>query len=151
MHQDIVNFYLKDSNLKQINNWNLVDASCYKILGEYLVQNPQEVDILFNFASSKDLWRRRIAVVTTFAFIKKDVFVHTLKICEVLFSDEHDLIQKATGWMLREIGKRNQEILCNFLNKNIYKMSRVSLSYAIEKLCNEEKIVYRRLKAKGLF
>jgi 3-methyladenine DNA glycosylase AlkD len=125
----IFNFYIK--NVRQANNWDLVDLSAPKIIGEYLQTKPK--DILYKFAESKNLWERRVSIISTFAFIKKMSFKDTLKISKILLKDEHDLIRKAVGWMLREVGKRNFSILEDFLIKNHKNMSRTTLRYAIEK------------------
>ncbi|MCX7955857.1 MAG: DNA alkylation repair protein [Patescibacteria group bacterium] len=134
----IVNFYLKNTSF--INNWDLVDLSCHYILGNWLLNKKR--NILYNLVNSKNLWERRIAVVSTFEFIKNNDFKDTLKIAEILLNDKHDLIHKAVGWMLREIGKRNKELLVNFLNKNYQKMPRVMLRYALEKFNEKEKKKY---------
>ena len=102
----LVDFYLK--NTKQVNNWDLVDLSCHYILGDYLLVKPRR--ILYQLAKSKNLWEKRIAIISTFAFIRKNEFSDTLKIVEILLRDEHDLIHKAAGWMLREVGKRDQAV-----------------------------------------
>lgn len=125
----IFNFYIK--NIRQVNNWDLVDLSAPKIIGEYLQTKPK--DILYKFAESKNLWERRVSIISTFAFIKKMYFKDILKISKVLLKDEHDLIRKAVGWMLREVGKRDLSILETFLTKNYRNMSRTTLRYAIEK------------------
>lgn len=142
----IVSFYIDPENLKWINNWDLVDLSCYKILGKYLLENQDKVDILYNFAKSENLWIKRIAIISTFAFIKEKQFEHTIKISEKLLNDKDDLIHKAIGWMLREIGKRDKQDLLGFLDKNHTQMARISVSYAVEKLSNEEKEVYKLKK-----
>lgn len=125
----IFNFYLK--NRKGINNWDLVDLTAPKIIGEYLFDKSR--NILHDFAKSENLWEKRIAIISTFAFIRKDDFTDTLKIAEMLLNDEHDLIHKAVGWMLREIGKRNMQIELNFLKRHHISMPRTMLRYAIEK------------------
>ncbi|MFI5293873.1 MAG: DNA alkylation repair protein [Thermodesulfovibrionales bacterium] len=99
----IVDFYLKQA--RNINNWDLVDLSAPNILGEYLLDKDRTV--LYRLAGSKNLWERRIAIMSTFAFIRKNDFKDTLRICELLLNDSHDLIHKAAGWMLREVGKRD--------------------------------------------
>jgi len=148
--QEIFNFYLK--NTKYINNWDLVDLSAPKIIGEYLLQcekcermrmprilqNKTFVDshairILASLASAQNIWERRIAVLATFAFIRESRFKEALKIAEMLLDDKHDLIHKAVGWMLREIGKKSQKILEAFLKKHHKQMPRVMLRYAIER------------------
>ena len=135
----IFNFYLK--NRKGINNWDLVDSSAYKIVGAYLADKPK--DILYKLAKSqpeagspwakKNLWDRRIAIVSTFHFIKENSFDDTIAISEILLNDKHDLIHKAVGWMLREVGKRDVKILEKFLEKHSKNMPRTMLRYSIEK------------------
>lgn len=142
--EQIVNYYL--SNLKNINNWDLVDTSCYKILGDYIYNYTKKCTILNKLSKSKILWEKRISIVSTMYFIKNNYFEPSLKICKYLLSDNEDLIQKAIGWILREIGKKNIEILDNFLIKNIHKIKNISLNYAMEKFTNEKKKHYRKLK-----
>lgn len=125
----IVKFYLK--NRRFINNWDLVDLSAPYLLGPYLFDKDK--NLLFDFAKNGDLWEKRIAVLATFYFIKKEKFDITLKIVEILLKDGHDLINKACGWMLREIGKKNPEAEENFLQKHYKTMPRTMLRYAIEK------------------
>ena len=134
----IIDFYLK--NTKYINNWDLVDLSADKILGNYLIDKDKS--ILYKLAKSNNLWKRRISIISTFAFIKKNKFEDTLKISEILLNDKHDLIQKAVGWMLRELGKRNQEIEEKFLKKHYKKMPRTMLRYAIERFTEEKRKFY---------
>ncbi len=137
--KNIFDYYLK--NTKYINNWDLVDFSCYKIVGEYLINKNR--NILYALVASENMWERRIAVVSTFAFIKHNEYKDTLNICKILLNDNEDLIQKSTGWMLREIGKRiNKNILITFLNENYKNMPRVMLRYSIEKLSPKEKKYY---------
>lgn len=125
----IYEFYLKHTRF--INNWDLVDLSADKIVGGYLIDKPKT--ILYKLAASKNIWERRIAMIATFNFIKNKDYEDSLKIAEILLLDQHDLIQKAVGWMLREIGKRDERALKNFLQANYKKMPRTSLRYAIEK------------------
>lgn len=125
----IFDLYLK--NTKHINNWDLVDTSAPYIVGAYLLHHDRK--ILYRLVRSKRLWERRIAIVATFAFIQKNQFSDTLKISELLLKDSHDLIHKAVGWMLREVGKKNQRVLERFLTKNFSCMSRTTLRYAIER------------------
>lgn len=134
----IFKLYLK--NIKHINNWDLVDASAYKILGAYLSDKPK--DILYKMAQTKDVWKKRIAVIATFNFIKENEFDHALKIIRILLSDKHHLINKANGWMLREIGKRNLKIEESFLIKHYKEMPRVTLGYAIEKFPEKKRKKY---------
>lgn len=131
----IYNFYLK--NTKYINNWDLVDLSSHKIVGAYLFKKPK--DILYKLAHSKNLWERRIAVISTFYFIKNNEFSDCLKIAEILISDKHDLIQKAVGWMLREVGKKDKAVEIKFLRKYHKQMGRTALRYAIEKFSEKER------------
>lgn len=129
--KEVFNFYFK--NTKSINNWDLVDLSVYHIVGDYLLKKNRK--ILYKLAKSKNIWERRIAIVSTFAFIKNGEFLDTFKIAELLFNDTEDLIHKACGWMLREVGKRVSEIeLIKFLEKNSHKMPRTTLRYSIERL-----------------
>ena len=120
-------------NTQYINNWDLVDLSADKIVGSYLFEKPK--DILYSLAVSENLWERRIAILATFDFIKKVFYEDTLKLAKILLNDRHDLIHKAVGWMLREIGKRcSQEVLEQFLLANYKQMPRTMLRYAIERL-----------------
>jgi len=134
----IFNFYLK--NTKFINNWDLVDLSAPNIVGNFLLDKDKS--ILYNLAKSSNLWEKRIAIISTFAFIRLYKFKHTLKISEVLMNDNHDLIHKAVGWMLREVGKRNKEVEEKFLNQHYMKMPRTMLRYAIEKFDNNKRKKY---------
>jgi 3-methyladenine DNA glycosylase AlkD len=120
-------------NTQYINNWDLVDLSADKIVGSYLFNKPK--DILYSLALSENLWERRIAILSTFDFIKKGHYKETLIIAKILLNDRHDLIHKAVGWMLREVGKRcSQEVLEEFLMINYKQMPRTMLRYAIERL-----------------
>jgi len=134
----IYNFYLQ--NTKYINNWDLVDLSSHKIIGEYLLDKPK--DILFELARSENLWERRIAMISTFSFIRDRKFDTSLKIAELLVKDKEDLIQKALGWMLREIGKKDLETEETFLKKYYKQMRRTALRYAIEKFPEEKRLSY---------
>lgn len=129
LKKTIFNFYLK--NAKNINNWDLVDLSAPKIIGDFLLNRDKL--ILYKLAKSKNLWEKRIAILATYALIKNNQFNDTLKISQILLKDSHDLIHKALGWMLREVGKRNQEIEEQFLKKHYQNMPRTMLRYAIEK------------------
>lgn len=129
--EKIFNYYL--SKTKYINNWDLVDLTAPKIVGAYL--RERDKSILLKLAASKNLWERRIAVLATFDFIYYKNPEWALKICGLLLNDSHDLIRKACGWMLREIGKRcGEKILLDFLNQNAKQMPRVMLRYSIERL-----------------
>jgi 3-methyladenine DNA glycosylase AlkD len=134
----IYNFYLKNINF--VNNWDLVDLTAPKIVGDYLVNRDRS--ILFELVKSDSLWERRIAVLATFCFIKNNDFNDAFSISKVLLHDQHDLIHKAVGWMLREIGKRDQEALEEFLMKYHKKIPRTMLRYAIEKFEEEKRKYY---------
>ncbi|MDP3987762.1 MAG: DNA alkylation repair protein [Candidatus Levybacteria bacterium] len=140
--QEIFDFYLK--NTKNINNWDLVDLSAPNIVGNFLLNSNRNV--LYKLANSKNLWEKRIAVLATYAFIKNNQFEDTLKISQILLKDKHDLMHKAVGWMLREVGKRNQEIEEEFLKKYYKQMPRAMLRYAIEKFSEEKRRFYLKKK-----
>lgn len=141
----IVDFYL--NNLATINNWDLVDMSCYKILGDYLFNyQNKNWDILRDFSKSKNLWERRISIVSTMFFVKNNYFEPTIQITKTLLKNEHDLINKATGWLLREIGKKDITILRKFLRENIKDISSTTLSYATEKFDKSERDELRLLR-----
>ncbi len=125
----IVKFYLK--NKRRINNWDLVDLSSPQILGDYLLTNDRK--ILDELVASPLLWSRRIAVLSTLAFIRQNQFGDSLMVAKRLLSDPHDLIHKAVGWMLREAGKRDLAVLEKFLESYATKMPRTMLRYAIER------------------
>jgi len=135
---EIYDFYLK--NTKNINSWDLVDLSAQVIIGTYL--EDKDRSILYKLAKSSNLWERRIAIISTFHFIKNNDFSDALKIAEILLNDKHDLIHKAVGWMLREIGKRDISVLENFLKKNYHSMPRTMLRYAIEKFPEKKRKMY---------
>ena len=134
----IYRLYLK--NLSRVNNWDLVDCSAPRIVGPHLEERPRK--ILFRLARSKILWRRRVAVLATFHFIRQDDFADVLRLAELLLHDGHDLMHKAVGWMLREMGKRDLAELKNFLRKHAARMPRTMLRYAIEKLPERERQSY---------
>lgn len=134
----IYNLYL--SNTAHINNWDLVDTSAEHIVGAYL--KDRDRSILVEMARSGSFWERRIAIMATFHFIKHNEFTATLKISEILLKDRHDLIHKAVGWMLREIGKRDLQEEEAFLKQHYKKMPRTILRYAIEKFPEEKRRYY---------
>jgi len=140
--KDIYKFYLK--NLKYINNWDLVDVTTPKIVGAYLADKPLERKILYTLAKSNDLWKKRVAIVSTMTFIRQNDFVDTLKIAKILLQDGHDLIHKSVGWMLREVGKKNQKTEEVFLKKYCCKMPRTMLRYAIEKFDEKKRKFYMK-------
>lgn len=125
----VYELYLK--NTRHINNWDLVDLSAEKIVGDYLMDKSKKP--LYNLAKSKSLWERRISIIATFHFIKQNKFAETLIIAEILLTDKEDLIHKAVGWMLREIGKRHLPTEEKFLNEHYQEMPRTMLRYAIER------------------
>ncbi len=127
--KQLIDFYL--SNLSAVNNWDLVDSSAYKLLGPHLYDKDKS--LLYELAVSNNLWKQRIAIITTYYFIKKDDYTHTFKLADLLIDHEHDLIHKAVGWMLREVGNRNFEAEFNFLIPRYKQMPRTMLRYAIEK------------------
>jgi len=131
-------FYL--DNLGRVNNWNLVDLSAHEIIGAQLLDTNKS--LLVTLASSEIMWERRIAIVATWQFIRKHNLVWTFKIAEMLINDQHDLIHKATGWMLREAGKKDEAQLRCFLNQYRAEMPRTMLRYAIEKFSLEERKAY---------
>jgi len=125
----IYHIYLK--SYRRINNWDLVDLSAPNIVGTFLLHKNRK--ILYQWVKSPNLWKRRIAVISSFAFIRNNDFKDCLNLAQLLLKDEHDLIHKAVGWMLREIGKRNQSVLEEFLSKYAPLMPRTMLRYSIEK------------------
>jgi len=131
-------FYLR--NIQQVNNWNLVDSSAHLIIGEHLDNTDKK--LLITLAQSKNLWERRIAIVATWYFIRRNELEWTFKIAKILLNDTHDLIHKAVGWMLREAGKRNETMLIQFLDKYAAVMPRTMLRYAIEKFSEEQRKDY---------
>ncbi len=138
----IYELYLK--NTQFINNWDLVDISSHHIIGAFLVDKSKEP--LYSLAKSMNLWERRISIISTFYFIKHDKYAETLKISEILLMDEQDLIHKAVGWMLREIGKRHIPTEEKFLRKHYKRMPRTMLRYAIEKFPEDKRQGYLKGK-----
>ena len=138
VHKKIFDFYLKQVKAERVNNWDLVDVSA-PIIGQYLIGLGSSNQLLLKLARSKSLWQRRVAIVFTFAFIREGIPQPTLLVAQELLRDEQDLIHKATGWMLREMGKRNPIELRRFLEKNVSVMPRTMLRYAIEKFSETER------------
>lgn len=124
----------------RVNNWNLVDASAPAIVGGHLL--PRDRGLLYELAKSASLWDRRIAVLATFTFIRTGDFADTLQLCERLLHDHEDLMHKACGWMLREVGKRDEAVLRGFLDRHAGRMPRTMLRYALEKLPPELRADY---------
>ncbi len=142
LQQEVYAFYLEHT--KHINNWDLVDLSAAKIVGEWVyLHKDKEYTALKHLARSDKLWERRIAIIATFAFILHGSCEETFFIAEILLKDTHDLIQKAVGWMLREAGKRiSEEKEESFLRKHYKEMGRTALRYAIERFPEEKRKVY---------
>jgi 3-methyladenine DNA glycosylase AlkD len=136
--ENIFGFYLK--NTKNINNWDLVDVTCPHIIGKFLIDKDKKV--LYDFANSKDLWEKRIAIVSTWWFIRNKEIEDALALSEILLNDSHDLIHKAVGWMLREVGKKDIEALKKFLKFHYKNMPRTMLRYSIEKFEEGERKKY---------
>ncbi|HSC24652.1 MAG TPA: DNA alkylation repair protein [Candidatus Babeliales bacterium] len=139
---ELYQFYM--SNLKYVNNWNLVDASAHLIIGAHLLH--KEKNILVALAQSNILWERRIAIISTWYFIRNSEFEWTFKIALLLLADTHDLIRKAVGWMLREAGKKNIQLLINFLDTYATRMPRTMLRYAIEKFPEHQRKLYLEVR-----
>lgn len=133
-------FRLYERNFKYVNNWDLVDLSAPKIPGPYLYFKGEKK--LYQWAKTKHLWTKRIAVMSTFFFIRQGNFQPTFKVSEILLKDEHDLIHKAVGWMLREVGKRDRQQEEEFLRRHYHKMPRTMLRYAIEKFPEKKRKAY---------
>lgn len=131
-------FYMQQVYAGRINNWDLVDVSAPTI-GQYLATSKNPLPLLRKLSKSQSLWERRVAIILTFAFIRDGDFEPTYEIAELLLKDEHDLIHKAVGWMLREMGKRDPGLLRAFLREHSSKMPRTALRYSIEKLPERER------------
>jgi 3-methyladenine DNA glycosylase AlkD len=141
----IYDFYLKNVYAGRVNNWDIVDSSAHFIVGPYVEKHPS--DILVKLAHSKDLWQRRVAMISTAHFLRRGDPHMTQQIAEILLHDNHDLIQKAVGWMLREMGKHcDTKLLTDFLDHHAATMPRTALRYAIEHLGAEQKRHYLGLK-----
>ena len=133
----IYDFYIKHIN--QVNSWDLVDVSCHKILGNYLL-NQRDNYILYKFAQSNNFWVRRVSIVSTLEVIRHNYFQTTLEISLMLLNDNHDLIHKAVGWLIREVGKKNTVVAKDFLLKYSYIMHKTSFKYATEKIYMKKRI-----------
>lgn len=141
--KDMYDLYIKRTD--RINNWDLIDISCRDIIGRYLFDKPRKP--LYNLAVSEDLWERRIAIISTAYFIGKNDLDDTFKISETLLNDNHDLIHKAVGWMLREAGKNDEAALKEFLDKYAHEMPRTMLRYSLEKFSIDDKKHYMSQKS----
>jgi 3-methyladenine DNA glycosylase AlkD len=140
----IYDFYL--ANTRYVNNWDLVDLSAPQIVGAHLAGRSRRP--LYRLACSRWLWDRRIAILATFHFVRQMDFADTLRIAELLLNDEHDLLHKAVGWMLREVGKRDVAVLEGFLARHCRTMPRTMLRYAIERLPESKRREYMAAKRK---
>ncbi len=136
--KEYVNFYI--SNIRYVNNWDLVDLSCYKLLGEWLIDKDR--DLLYDWATSGHLWKQRVAIITCMCFIHKGDFKDCLAISDILLHHPHDLIHKAVGWSLRVIGKYDKQALTGFLASRYQTMPRTMLRYAIEHFPGKERKRY---------
>lgn len=134
LRNKIVKIYLE--NTSYINNWDLVDLSCYKIIGKYCF-DIDDYTIIFNLSKSNNLWEERISIVSTIYPIKKGKLDVTLKLCQSFLNHKHHLIHKACGWTLREVGKINEKALLDFIENYCDKMPKIMLSYATEKIKNK--------------
>ncbi|MDQ1549228.1 MAG: hypothetical protein QOD27_886 [Microbacteriaceae bacterium] len=145
LRETMVRFYLDAVRRGRVNNWDLVDSSAGFVLGEFLIDQPR--DLLFDLAASEKLWERRVAMLSTFAFLKQGDASTTIEIAGMLLDDGEDLIHKAVGWMLREVGKRvDPDLLIRFLDENAPRMPRTALSYATEHLPPELRAHYRAMR-----
>ena len=134
----LFSFYV--AHVPWINNWDLVDVTAPNIVGAWLQDRSR--DLLYQWAESENLWERRLAILSTLHFIRQDDFEDTMKLAQMLLSDTHDLIHKAVGWMLREAGKRSQNVLESFLDEYCERMPRTMLRYAIERLQEPQRQAY---------
>jgi len=132
------------NNISQLNNWDLVDMVAPRLIGDYLIDKSQKQ--FLTWSSHSSLWIRRIAMMATFPRIKQSNFLLTLKLSKKYLTDSEDLIHKATGWMLREVGKRDEKELIKFMDENHREMPRIMVSYALEKMSAEKKKKYRLKK-----
>jgi len=146
----IYDLYLKNVLAGRINNWDIVDVTAENVIGRHLYEQKLPRDVLFKLAASNSIWQRRVGIMSSFYFFKSGDgdYKTTLQLCDILLHDQHDLIQKAVGWMLREIGKRvDRKILLQFLDQHAATMPRTTLRYAIEHLPPEQKQFYMRQKS----
>ena len=143
--EEVFNYYL--NNLGSVNNWDLVDTTSPHIIGNFIFNHQEKISLLYEWANSNDLWERRIAIVSTFAFIRHGEFTPTLKISKLLLNDQQDLIHKAVGWMLREVYKKDEAVVKLFLRENYAQLPRTTLRYAIERMQEDERQRY----LKGIF
>ena len=140
--KEIYDFYLKNASF--VNNWDLVDLSCPTVVGMYLLDKDRKT--LYKLAESDCLWKQRIAIVSTYAFIRENDFSDTIELSKKLLTHKHDLMHKAVGWMLREVGKRNRRTLTDFLEEYATKLPRTTLRYAIEHYPEPERQYFLKKK-----
>jgi len=140
----LYNLYFE--KISRFNNWDLVDMSASHVIGNWLAENGQSISVLRRLAKSKNLWERRIGIISTFAHIRNDSLEETLEISEILLEDKEDLMHKAVGWALREVGKRDMRFEDRFLKKHYKTMPRTMLRYAIEKFPEKKRLAYLKGK-----
>ena len=145
--KELYDLYLRRHD--RINDWDLVDLASYKVVGSYLFDFDKPRDILYKLARSEHIWERRTAILSTAHFIRQGDLDHTFRIAEMLLNDDHDLIHKATGWMLRAAGGADRQKLLSFLDTHAAKMPRTALRYAIEHLDKEQRHDYLTMKKQG--
>lgn len=138
--KEVFNYYL--NNLDSVNNWDLVDTTAPHIVGHYIFNHHDKLYLLTDLAYSKNLWKRRVAIIATLAFIRKNLFTPTLALSKILLNDQEDLIQKAVGWMLREIYKKDSGLCKTFIQENYAQLPRTTLRYAIEHMHENERHHY---------
>lgn len=145
---DIFDIYVKNVFKGRVNNWDIVDSSAMYIIGPHEQDGNRE--LLFKLAKSKDIWQRRVGIMSAFWYVRQDDPATTLELTEILLHDKQDLIQKAVGWQLREVGKKSgHDLLMAFLDKHAATMPRTALRYAVEHLTLSQKAHYMNLKASG--
>lgn len=145
--KEVFDFYV--AHFSCVNNWDLVDTSAHVIVGGFLFDDPSLRDVLFEWVKSSHMWTRRVAVVSQLYFIRRGRFDEILKLCSMLMGDTEDLMHKACGWMLREVGKKDVGVLRLYLNENASVMPRTMLRYAIEKFDVDERKKYLGMKGKA--
>lgn len=143
--KDLYDLYLR--RIDRMNNWDIIDISCGHVVGGYLLDKPR--DILYKLARSKVMWERRVAIISTSRFIAHGDLDDTFKLAELLINDNEDLIHKASGWMLREAGKKDETRLKDFLDQHAATMPRTMLRYSLEKLHSTDKAHYMTAKLRG--
>jgi len=143
-HKALFDLYLRRTDC--VNNWDIVDSSCRDVVGEYLLKHRDQEGVIRKLAISQDIWERRIAMVSMWAYIRANELDLPYEIAEMLLSDKHDLIHKAVGWMLRTAGDKEADRLREFLTKHITAIPRTALRYAIEHFDPEERQYFLKLK-----